>query len=187
MYSSVKSYFDLKKAQLNHLATLKIIGIPIEDYPQSSSKKGLFPVQIGCVCHNVQDSPENPCYCDTRPPIIVWIPEGQILTNYKSEQRNHDGRELTVFEVQREATIFVEKVIAVNLNSFSKKPIYNGNGNPSGPQNNVFKIPTTGNPEVDAVIAAGTAGWAVGTAIDEATGLSDWLAGVDNSPHWVKI
>lgn len=172
MYIKSKSFFDLKTEQLNQLSTLKLTGIPIE-FPENSkvnNERGLFPIEVGCNC--VQDSPENPCPCKDIPPIIVWVPNGKILKNYKSDKGNHDGRELTVFEIERDATVFVERLQPINLSRISGI----GNGHP-----------------INTNINTAFLGWAIAGPIavlawEVATGgPSDWLAGVDNSPHWVKV
>lgn len=176
MYTTSKSFFDLKSEQLSQLSTSKLTGIPIE-FPgnsQANTARGLFPIEIGCHCDHVQDSPENPCPCKGRPPVIVWLPQGKILKSYKSDKGNHDGRELTVFEIEKDATVFVERLQPINLSRISGI----GNGHPINTNINtafLFLGWAIAGPII-AVVAEVTTG-----------GPSDWLAGVDNSPHWVKV
>lgn len=181
MNTKSKSFFDLKAEQLNQLSTLKLTGIPI-DFPENSQAnktRGLFPIEVGCIC--VQDSPENPCPCKDIPPIIVWLPKGKILKSYKSDKGNHDGRELTVFEIERDATVFVERLQPINLSRISGI----GHGHPINTNiNTALTLPLATAGPLGALI-----GILVGVAVAEGTNgsVSDWLAGVDNSPHWVKV
>ena len=187
MYTKPRSFYDLKAEQLSKTSTFKLTGIPI-DFPENAGinrTKGLFPIEIGCLC--VQDSPENPCPCKDRPPIIVWLPEESVFKSYKSDKLNHDGRELTVFEMDKDATIFVEKLQPVHLRKISGGPLYKLNGNGSGstpprPGNNATALI----PVWWHLAEAFHLGVWIGETIDEATGLSDLLAGVDNKPHWEK-
>jgi hypothetical protein len=180
MYTTSKSFFDLKAEQLNQLSTLKLIGTSIEfpENSQANKTRGLFPIEVGCNC--VQDSPENPCPCKDIPPIIVWLPKGKILKNYKSDKGNHDGRELTVFEIEKDATVFVERLQPINLSRISGI----GNGHPINTNiNTAFNWGLVG-PFIGGAIAAPLAvlAWEVATGAP-----SDWLAGVDNSPHTVTV
>ena len=175
MYTTSKSFLDLKTEQLNQLSTLKLTGIPIE-FPENSqvnNTRGLFPIEVGCIC--VQDTPENPCPCKGTPPIIVWLPKGKILKSYKSDKGNHDGRELTVFEIEKDATVFVERVQPINLSRISGI----GNGHPINTNINTALIGVG-----IGVVGFALAYLAAGT-IDGS--ISDALAGVDNSPHWVPV
>ncbi len=181
MYTTSKSFFDLKTEQLNQLSTFKLTGIPIEfpENSQANQTRKFFPIQVGCNCDHVQDSPENPCPCNSLPPIIVWLPKEKILKSYKSDKGNHDGRELTVFEIEKDATVFVERLQPINLSRVSGM----GNGHPINTNINTALI-------FLAFVLGKAIGVAVGGVVGEVVtggGVSDWLAGVDNSPHWVPV
>jgi hypothetical protein len=187
MYNQSKSYFDIKTDQLNAISTIKVVGIPIQtaDKPQGNNLQRHIAIEHGCLC--VIDSPDDPCPCRHLPPIIIWLPEDGCIHKYKSDTPNHDGRELTVFEMDRSVTIFIEKMQAIDLSKVSNNNTFKMNGIGSKPP---IKIPTLANALIPIwwhLVEALEVGYTIGEHIDEATGLSDWLAGVDNSPHKVPV
>ena len=169
------AYSAAKMLQLEKASTIRILGtiLPIDNGVSdflTGKKKGLIPILGGCIC--VQDSPENPCPCTGRPPIIIWCPTDKILRSEKSKFKNHDGTELIAFDIQKDAEVFLEAVLPVSLNGL-KKLSQTKNGHSSPASSTIAKeISKTGNPVVDAFLI----GWGIGTAIDEATGASDAIA-----------
>lgn len=172
--STAFSYTDLKLEQVNQLKNVQFYGIPIQlgQNSYSSKMRGCIPIEFGCLC--VHDSPDSPCPCRKLPPIIVWLPEDRIFKQSPADKKNHDGRELTLFEVENTAQIFLEKLLPFNISTLRAalspgRKTGGDNGQPGSLQKKRSKV-------AKAVIAAFSFGWEIGEAIDEETGASDELA-----------
>jgi hypothetical protein len=90
--------------------TVPIVGVPLEGGPAFA--RGLRGIQH-CLC--VQDSPENPCPC-TGP--LLWISKDDIVAERPAGRSDHDGRELTLFAVRREARLVVDRPRQVRADAY---------------------------------------------------------------------
>jgi hypothetical protein len=119
------TFSSFKNNQLEKTLTTRITGVPldaIDNNEQSQYRKRLFfPIVLGCVC--VQDTPQNPCPCYSRPPIIVWLLKDDIIKSGKTNALNHDGQELYFFELKNQAMVQVETMIPTAVTDLTRETI----------------------------------------------------------------
>ena len=170
-------YDELKARQLENAVATDVHGVPVEfgdGLTALGRDRGMFPI-LGCLC--VHDSPDSLCPCGP----IIWLPKDKILSSRKAGSRDREGREVYSFRVESDAELVVERPVPVRAGAYAaalKAP----NGAPSVGLDGSAGLAMArgkGVGPVAAVVAAFEVGYALGTKINEAFGLSgkisDWL------------
>ena len=153
---------------------LLVEGIPVSsenaNISTSSKLTDLIYIIAGCCCVQL------PCTgCgdpDAKPPIMFGIRKGDILKTVSSGKKTSKGKQATAFYIRKGAVIQGPVMTLVGKNKMAKLdpgkikgPV--GHGHPSS--GSVAFI-------IDDLIESFSAGWAIGTAIDQTFGISDWLS-----------
>jgi hypothetical protein len=115
MNDSNRSYKESKLQQLDAAGTYRIYGHELEFEQDAGAvagvaRRGRWMPLRPCLC--VQDSPENPCPCNTG--TLWWLREDAIVAQGKSERKDHHGKELQFFDVAVESKIMVESLQPVS-------------------------------------------------------------------------
>jgi len=116
------SYEGAKLQQVSALTTKRIYGQPLDESELSKLNfpKSKFNWIKLIMCNCVQDTPENPCPCYNSP--IWWIKSEDIVEQGESDKKDHDGNELSYYDVDINAKVLVESIKSANINSLTRKP-----------------------------------------------------------------
>jgi hypothetical protein len=162
---------------------------------QIAGPRGCFPI-LWCLC--VHDSPDNPCPCNGP---IIWIPEGSIRNRRKLGRGTEGSVEL---DVEASARVFLEDTREIGGQDSDARLMRLGADGQFEAVTDTLWVQEFSpmrldrlkralelierDPRLSAIakkkgkgiwgklVAAFEAGWAIGTYIDEKTGLSDKLS-----------
>ena len=167
---------NFQKAKLTSVARrreFEVEGVPLIRLPDDLSDHKL-PIPIRpCFC--VQDTPENPCIC---PEMTVYIPPLDII-RWERSKRSHEGGEEDSYKffVPVTSTLSIEQPMNISTKG------YEDFGNWV-----TYQKKGKGDIRKWLIRTAFSIGWAIGTALDNATGTSDaWgdLAEDHPAPDWL--
>lgn len=177
----LEQYMKIKTARINrdnakkrNNTTRNIRAVMLMDRVDPLNPRGEY-VIFGCVC--VQDTPENPCPCtfdlrDPRLSKIYWVYDKPNKVEPTGET-TLDGLQIYDFEFPVDAKLGIEVTIPITV-----KQAIEISSSDETPPSIVKALASTPNP-ASALWGAFTLGLAIGKWIDDSTGLSDWIAGVN--------
>lgn len=190
--ASVRRYSVKTKAKKVYLtSTRKLHGVPLVEVDKSLDLNTFefpFPI-LGCLC--VQDSPDNPCPCTD---LIVWILDRPVEVS-KTGKRTPEGQEILDFTLQRDAEVTIELQVPIRLRELERIA---GLAQRRRERARTGGAATTSAPSLGWLSLAASAGYAVGTLLDDLFGsgeggndnlsddLSDWAAENFPAPGWLQ-
>ena len=145
----------------NRLDPNTISGVPLKDSPF----KDWIPIHT-CIC--VME----PCPCDDLDDVIVWLP---TASRGEPTGKRVGSDEVVSYGVERDKKVQVEVQIPLTLAELKKlKEWATREGEPRGRSDSLVTARAVS--VKDALLGAFFVGYALGEAIDEATGLSDTIS-----------
>jgi hypothetical protein len=108
------SFSEAKLQQLNAAGTYRVYGHALE-FERDAATAGVAAARRWrliqpCLC--VQDSPQNPCPCDTG--MFWWLLADAVIGEGNAGRKDHRGQELQFFDVLVDSKIMVESVRPVS-------------------------------------------------------------------------